>query len=62
MRETDIAVSSLPEQQDLIDSGLFSLTTEKFNEFTAMLDAPLSENPGLARLMAVKAPWRADKV
>ena len=26
-------------------------------QFTAMLDAPPGANPGLERLMAVKAPW-----
>ena len=26
-------------------------------QFTAMLDAPPGPNPGLERLMAVKAPW-----
>ena len=45
----------------VLDQVFFSLNTNKFNEFTAMLDAPPSHNPGLERLMAVKAPWRADK-
>lgn len=45
----------------VLDQVFFSLDTNKFNEFTAMLDAPPSHNPGLERLMAVKAPWRADK-
>ena len=60
MNQVNIAIPSLPEQCDLIDSGLFILSAEKFHEFTAMLDAPASENPGLARLMAVKAPWLTD--
>lgn len=62
MHDANIPLPSLPDQHDLINSGLFSLDAKKFNEFTALLDAPPSHNPGLARLMAVKAPWRADKV
>ncbi len=45
----------------VLDQVFFSLDADKFHEFTAMLDAPPSHNPGLERLMAVKAPWRADK-
>jgi uncharacterized protein (DUF1778 family) len=45
----------------VLDQVFFSLDANKFNEFTAALDAPPSHNPGLERLMAVKAPWRTDK-
>ncbi len=45
----------------VLDQVFFSLDANKFNEFTAMLDAPPSHNLGLERLMAVKAPWRTDK-
>lgn len=45
----------------VLDQVFFSLDANKFNEFTAVLDAPPSHNPGLERLMAVKAPWRIDK-
>jgi uncharacterized protein (DUF1778 family) len=45
----------------VLDQVFFSLDANKFNEFTALLDAPLSHNPGLDRLMAVKAPWSVDK-
>jgi len=45
----------------VLDQVFFSLDADKFNEFTAALDAPPSHNPGLERLMAVKAPWRTDK-
>lgn len=44
-------------QAVLLDQVFFSLDTEKFQQFAAMLDAPPEPNPGLARLMAVKAPW-----
>ena len=33
------------------------LDVDKFEQFTALLDAPPQTNPGLERLMAVKAPW-----
>lgn len=41
----------------LLDQVFFSLDTEKFRQFTKMLDAPPSPDPGLERLMDVKAPW-----
>ena len=44
-------------QAVLLDQVFFSLDDAKFQEFTAMLDAPLQPNEGLARLLAVKAPW-----
>jgi len=47
-------------QSVLLDQVFFSLDTEKFQQFTAMLDAPPSANEGLARLMAVKAPWESN--
>lgn len=44
-------------QSVLLDQVFFKLDTDKFQQFIAVLDAPLSANPGLARLMSVKAPW-----
>lgn len=44
-------------QAVLLDQVFFSLDESKFREFTAMLDAPAVANPGLERLLAVKAPW-----
>ncbi|MCX7273982.1 MAG: DUF1778 domain-containing protein [Burkholderiales bacterium] len=41
-------------QSVVLDQVFF---TDKFKQFTAMLDAPPGPNPGLERLMAVKAPW-----
>jgi uncharacterized protein (DUF1778 family) len=40
----------------VLDQVFFSLDDDKFRQFTAMLDAPPSHNPGLERLMGVKAP------
>lgn len=48
-------------QAVVLDQVFFSLNTDKFQQFTAMLDAPPSPNPGLERLMAVTAPWTAVK-
>ena len=48
-------------QAVILDQVFFSLNTDKFQQFTAMLDAPPSPNPGLERLMAVTAPWAAIK-
>ena len=44
-------------QSVLLDQVFFKLDTEKFRQFTKLLDAPPAHNPGLERLMAVKAPW-----
>ena len=44
-------------QSVVLDQVFFSLDADKFKQFTAMLDAPPSHNPGLERLMAVKTPW-----
>jgi uncharacterized protein (DUF1778 family) len=47
-------------QSVVLDQMFFNLDDEKFKQFTALLDAPPEPNPGLERLMAVKAPW-SDK-
>ena len=41
----------------LLDQVFFRLDTDKFEQFTAMLDAPSVSTAGLERLLAVKAPW-----
>ncbi len=46
-------------QSVLLDQVFFSLDADKFQQFTAMLDAPPSANSGLDRLMAIKAPWES---
>lgn len=48
-------------QTVVLDQVFFGLDSHKFGQFTAMLDAPPSHNPGLERLMAVTAPWAAAK-
>ena len=47
-------------QAVVLDQVFFSLDADKFKQFTALLDAPPGPNPGLERLMAVKAPWSGD--
>jgi len=44
-------------QSVLLDQVFFKLDAGKFRQFTKLLDAPPARNPGLERLMAVKAPW-----
>ncbi len=44
-------------QSVLLDQVFFGLDAEKFQQFTAMLNAPPIANAGLERLAAVKAPW-----
>lgn len=44
-------------QSVLLDQVFFNLDADKFKQFIQMLDAPPTPNPGLERLMAVKAPW-----
>jgi len=48
-------------QAVILDQVFFSLSPYKFQQFTAMLDAPPSHNPGLERLMDVTTPWAAIK-
>lgn len=44
-------------QEMVLDQVLFSMDADNFKQFTTMLDAPPSHNPGLARLMTVTASW-----
>lgn len=41
----------------LLDQRVFTLDSQTFQKFQALLDAPPSENPKLRKLMATKAPW-----
>ena len=41
----------------LLDGRYFNLPEDEFRRFTAMLDKPPANNPGLARLLRSKAPW-----
>lgn len=48
-------------QSVVLDQVFFTLDNSKFKQFTALLDAPPAANPGLERLLAVKAPWSVAK-
>jgi uncharacterized protein (DUF1778 family) len=47
-------------QSVLLDQLFFRLDEDRFWQFCQLLDAPVTENPGLERLMAVKAPWETS--
>lgn len=47
-------------QAVLIDQVYFNLDADKFQQFMDLLDAPPAPNPGLERLMALKAPWAKE--
>src|SRR3990167_10405432 len=49
-------------QAVVLDQVFFGLDAEKFRQFTKLLDAPPARNPGLERLMAVKAPWKTKAI
>ena len=44
-------------QSVMLDQVFFRLDADKLRQFTKLLDAPPAHNPGLERLMAIKAPW-----
>ena len=44
----------------VLDQTFFALDSVKYKQFTELLDAPVSENIGLARLMNVVEPWSAE--
>jgi uncharacterized protein (DUF1778 family) len=48
-------------QSVLLDQVFFGVDAERFAQITALLDAPPGPNAGLARLMAVEAPWERKK-
>lgn len=59
---SDFMLEAACERAQLVvlDQIFFNLDTDKFQQFSAMLDAPPSHNLGLEHLMAVKAPWKAS--
>ena len=46
-------------QAVVLDQVFFALDDDKFQQFTALLDAAPAANPGLERLRAVKAAWHS---
>ena len=47
-------------QAVVLDQVYFSLDAERFQQFIDLLDAPPAPNPGLERLLALKAPWAEE--
>ncbi len=47
-------------QSVLLDQVFFGLDADKFQQFTAMLNAPPRPGEGLERLTAVKVPWAKE--
>ncbi|MGJ3353932.1 MAG: DUF1778 domain-containing protein [Providencia sp.] len=48
-------------QAVLLDQIFFQLDNDKFQQFSALLDAPVNSNSGLERLMSIETPWKEDK-
>src|SRR5258706_15011111 len=44
-------------EEVLLDLRYFTLSSEEFKRFTAMLDKPPASNARLRRLLKTKAPW-----
>lgn len=48
---------NIAAQQVLLDQTFFSIDEEKFKAFEAMMDAPMSENAALQKLLSSRSPW-----
>lgn len=48
-------------QSVLLDQVHFSLSAEKYQQFTDLLDTPTESNDGLQRLMSIKPVWNKDE-
>jgi len=46
-------------QAVILERTFFTLDKAAFTDFTALLDAPLEENPALERLLARRPGWEA---
>lgn len=44
-------------EQVLLNQTLFTVNAKQYKAFVALMDAPLSENAALKRLLAKRAPW-----
>ena len=41
----------------LLDQTLFTVNAKQYKAFETLMSAPLSQNAGLKRLLAKRAPW-----
>ena len=48
-------------QAVLLHHLFFNMDGQQFEQFNALLDAPINDNLGLARLNAITAPWDPSK-
>jgi len=44
-------------QQVILDQTLFTVTPKQYKAFLALMDAPLSSNAAIKRLLAKPSPW-----
>lgn len=44
----------------VLDQAFFNVNADRFQQLTALLDAPGAPNAGMQRLMAMRAPWGAS--
>ena len=44
-------------EQVLLDQTLFTVNAKQYKAFVTLMEAPLSKNSGLKRLLAKRAPW-----
>jgi uncharacterized protein (DUF1778 family) len=56
-----LEASCAAAQAVVLDQVFFRLDAAKFQEFTALLDAPAIPDSGRERLLAVKPVWTANK-
>ncbi len=52
-----LEASCLAAEDVLLDQRLFLLNDADFNDFEALLNEPVKDNPTLRKLMESKAPW-----
>ena len=44
-------------EQVLLDQTMFTVTAAQYKAFVALMDAPLSGNAAVQRLLAKRSPW-----
>jgi uncharacterized protein (DUF1778 family) len=59
-RTSFILENALRSAEELLtDRTQFRLSPERWEEFITALDAPVQDNPSLAKLLAKPAPWES---
>jgi hypothetical protein len=56
-----LEAACLRAEEVLLDQTFFVVDEQAFRAVQEMLDAPLAENPRLAKLLAVVPPWPTAK-